>query len=385
MKKNLKKVLAAGLAASMVMGMSVPAFADVSAKDQNNEDITITKEWDDSSATITKYYKLAETSNLNAVSPEETFSFTIVKDDVQDAGVGITSENMPVPEITTSISYGDGDAGKTDKYKKDITINFNDADGNSIYEGVGVYTYKITETAGDTAGVFYYANDISLTVTVVQDSSGLIRVAAVHTEEETEKDAENSTYKLGEFYNTYSAGNLSINKTVTGNMGDQNKYFKVTVEFTAPADTKVNSDIAISSSSYESDEGETNPTIIEGNSWTEESVDLYIKHGETITLSNIPEGVSYTVEEADYTTTDGYDDATYSVDSATATTNSISDTIMVIKDTDDSIDDAVVITNNKGVVVDTGISLDNMPYIMVLAMVALGLVGFVSKKRSMEF
>ena len=49
------------------------------------------------------------------------------------------------------------------------------------------------------------------------------------------------------------------------------------------------------------------------------------------------------------------------------------------------VDDAVVITNNKGVVVDTGISLDNMPYIMVLALLALGLVGFVSKKRSMEF
>ena len=44
----------------------------------------------------------------------------------------------------------------------------------------------------------------------------------------------------------------------------------------------------------------------------------------------------------------------------------------------------MTITNNKGVEVDTGISLDNMPYIMMLAMAALGTLGFVSKKRKEE-
>lgn len=383
--KKMKKLLAGLMAATMVMSMSVTAFADVTAKDENNQDITISKTMDENQAKITKYYKLAETSNVAAISPAETFNFTISKIDVENAAVGITKDNMPVPKIDASVSYVKGDAGKStnDAYKKDINIYFNDDNNESIYKGVGVYKYIIEETAGDTTGVTYYANDIRLTVTVVQDTDGLIRVAAVHTEEETGKDDEESTYKLGEFSNTYSAGNLSINKTVTGNMGDQNKYFKVTVNLNAPENTKVKSDIAISASSY-SEDGNTNPTAITGNNWTETTVVLYIKHGETITLSNIPEGVSYTVVEDDYTETDGYDDATYSVDSSAATTESISDGIKV-GDDDGSIDDEVVITNNKGVMVDTGISLDNMPYIMVLAMVALGLVGFVSKKRSMEF
>ena len=47
--------------------------------------------------------------------------------------------------------------------------------------------------------------------------------------------------------------------------------------------------------------------------------------------------------------------------------------------------DNIIIVNNKGTEVDTGITLDNMPYILILTVVAIGAVGFVSKKRSSEF
>ncbi|MBR5268098.1 MAG: LPXTG cell wall anchor domain-containing protein [Lachnospiraceae bacterium] len=44
----------------------------------------------------------------------------------------------------------------------------------------------------------------------------------------------------------------------------------------------------------------------------------------------------------------------------------------------------VAITNTKGAVVDTGISLDNMPYLMALALTFIGGLGFISKKRKEE-
>ena len=101
--------------------------------------------------------------------------------------------------------------------------------------------------------------------------------------------------------------------------------------------------------------------------------DFYLKHGETITIANLPYGVTYTVVEDDYTTEakGGYDEASYVW--SDETNKKI-----------DSETDTVVITNNKGVTVDTGINLDSLPYIMILAVAALGMVGFVAKKRKEE-
>ena len=46
--------------------------------------------------------------------------------------------------------------------------------------------------------------------------------------------------------------------------------------------------------------------------------------------------------------------------------------------------DTVEITNNKGTTVDTGINLDSLPYVIIIAVVALALIAVVSKKRSAQ-
>ena len=85
---------------------------------------------------------------------------------------------------------------------------------------------------------------------------------------------------------------------------------------------------------------------------------------------NIPYDVTYTVVEKDYKTTDGYDAADYN----------FSDIDKKI----DSANDTVTITNNKGGTVDTGVILDNAPYILMLAVVAGGAMTLVIKKRREE-
>lgn len=327
---KLKKMITGVIAAAMVLSMSTTVFA-------NGVDTTK----DMPTVTITKSY---EAANAGTTSPEETFNFTIERTSVSDAAEGVTKENMPLPTIG-SVSYTQGEAGSTSK-AKDITVEL------PPYASVGIYTYTIKETAGDTAGVTYRGSDIRLVVTVQQGEDGFIRIAAVHTET-AGGDKTNSFDD-----NKYEAGSLSVKKNVTGNMGDRQKDFKVTVAFTAPAGKTVKGAITYTDG--------TNENSIAGN-WKEmKTVDIYLKHGETVTFSNIPYGVTYTVEEDDYTG-EGYDAASYK-----------------FEDQNKKIDTAteeVEITNNKGTSVDTGINLDSLPYIMILAVVAIALVAFFGKKR----
>lgn len=332
----MKKILSLALALVLVLSMSTVAFAT------NVEEKTYTNM---STVTLTKEYKL---TNAGTTSPAETFAFsTLTCTNVTDAANGVTTNNAPVPTIA-DVSYTAGEAGGKNA-RKNITITL------PTYDSVGIYTYTFSETDGGTAGVTYRSESITLVVTVIEQN-GKVRVAAVHTEGEG-KD------KSGEFNNEYSAGSLSVKKTVTGIMGDQQKKFNVKVTFNAPAGDTVRGDITYT-------DGTETKTIAGG--WTDsKKVEITLKHDETVTFTNIPYGVTYNVVEDDYTGDNGgYDEASYNFDDNNKKIDTASDN--------------VTITNNKGGVVDTGINMDSMPYILMLAVVFMGLFVFFSKKRKMR-
>ena len=335
----MKKLISLALALVLVLSMSTVAFA------AEGGETTYT---DMSTVTLTKEYKL---TNAGTTSPAETFSFSALTcTNVEDAGVGVTTSNAPVPTIA-SVSYTAGEAGG-ENAKKDITITL------PSYSAVGIYTYTFTETAGNTAGVTYREDAITLVVTVIEQG-GKVRVAAVHTEGDGEA-------KSGEFNNEYSAGSLVVKKNVTGIMGDQQKEFTVKVTFTAPSGKTVKEAITYI-------DGTETKTIAAGDGWTgSKEVEITLKHDETVTFTNIPYGVTYTVVENDYTAEadGGYDAASYNFD-----------------DNNKKIDTAsenVTITNNKDGNIDTGINMDSMPYILLLAVACMGLFVFISKKRMMR-
>ena len=86
-------------------------------------------------------------------------------------------------------------------------------------------------------------------------------------------------------------------------------------------------------------------------------------------FTNIPEGVSYKVEE---TRANGYDAPAYKVNTKEGNKGTI-----VGENTDKAI-----ITNNKETLIDTGVFMNNLPYLLVLIFAAACGVGFVvSKKR----
>ena len=325
----MKKILSIMFAIILALSMGTVALAE----EEKYEDM--------SNVTITKVYEL---TNPGTISPAETFTFSELKNfSVTDAAEGVTTDNMPTPTIS-SISYNLGDAG-SDNMSKTAFITLPDD-----YSSVGVYTYTFTENPGETAGVTYYDKEIKLVVTVLQGENGKLRVAAVHTETEGGEKADN-------FPNVYSAGSLAITKVVTGNMGDQSKYFNVTVTLNGEEGKEYAESYAVTGGSFSG-----NPESIKIDVPTE----FQLKHGDTITIENLPYGVTYTVVEDDYKT-EGYREAQIDFKDKNKTIDTASDT--------------VTITNTKNQDVDTGILLDNVPYVLLLACVFGGMSVFFAKRR----
>lgn len=290
------------------------------------------------------------------VSPAETFAFTINNTSVTDAAAGVDTTNMPTPTVD-SITYAAGGAGSADKSKLlNVTL--------PTYTSVGVYTYTIKETAGNTAGVTYLGDDITLVVTVQQVGDALVPTVAYHI----------GSTKPDHFENTYEAGSLDVTKTVTGNLGDRQKEFTVTVTFTAPTGKQVKESITYL-------DGTTAGAILP-TAWSQKtaadpytaSVNITLKHDETVTFDNVPYDVTYEVVEADYTGgTDKYDAPVYSGDGGSTGEGSM-----------DKPSENVGITNNKDAVVDTGIFVNNLPYIIIAVIVVCGFAVLLFGRRRRE-
>ena len=314
--KTVKKLMACLLAAAMMIGMSVPTFAA--------DTVTITKEYNATDGT----------------APAENFEFTITNESVTDAADGITTGHMPAPTVSEA-SFTEGAGNRT----ADITVTLPE------YKSVGIYTYKISETSANTAGVTYDTTPVYLKVTVTRDEqTGALKCDTAFRKGSTTADKLEGN---AAFSNKYEAGTLSIHKDVTGNLGDTSKYFEFKVTLEAPEGKTVNSTIGVGQTSYAS-----NPTSITIG----EETTFYLHDGETFSLSNIPYGVTYTVTETKaegYTTTvnntEG-NEVTNEVDEATETVNFV---------------------NDKNGEIDTGISLDSLPYILVFAGVAVAAVVMV--------
>lgn len=325
--KKTKKLLACLIAAATMLTMGSTVFAADAG----------TTYTDQSTVTIKKAYKL---TNEGTTSPAETFTLVQVGD-----GTVRDSEATSAPALgtITGATFAE-QAATVNGTPGEITVAL------PTYEHVGIYEYTLKEKEDkQTAGVTYYGNDIKLVVTVIQGENGKLRVAAVHTEAEGEKS--------DTFTNTYSAGKLNISKTVKGNLGDQSKYFEFKVTLTGEkGKTYAASSYAVSGGS-----NTANPTSIEIGKETT----FLLKHGETISIANLPYGVSYTVTE---TAADGY------------TTTKSGDTGSVNAD-----NQTAAFENSRNGEVDTGINLTTLPYILVFAgVIVIAGAAFITRRRKYE-
>ena len=314
----MKKLLIVLLTIAMVLGMSGTAFA---IGDDNEYT-------DMGSITIKKVVN-------GSGNPEETFNFTIGAGEVLEG----SAESAPVfSQNDFSITVGKGENEGTK------VVNLPDN-----FTKVGTYSYPITETVKDTAGMVYDTEDKELVITVINDGNGgLIRLVKM-LNVETQK-------KVDDFVNTFNSGNLYFKKVLEGNYTDPNDEFTVTVTLTAVEGKTLNPSAIV-----------TNGAVSAG--WDNENyVIVYKVNGgdkKDFTIQNIPYNVDYTVVETGF---DGYDPKyIVSYDNANGEMNA-----ELIETT---------ITNTRGIDVEVGVTLDNLPYVLTLVMALGGLVVFVLRKR----
>lgn len=339
----MKKFVSILLVLVLMMSLSVAAFAE-GTTDQGTTSTTPT---DQRTVTIKKVYTLVGAGT----SPAETFTLEQTDSCVVDG----EATSAPALGTITGASFIAG-AATVNGTTGDIIVAL------PSYNHVGIYEYTLQEVAGTTAGVTYYGNNIKLVVTVVNGNDGNLRIAAVHTESagETKSDS---------FTNTYAANSLTVKKVVDGNLGDKSKEFTATVTFTSSKEVKSTitgaAEIKPDNWTYNTETG----------IWTA-SANITIKHGDANdkTFNNIPAGVNYSV--AEIVGADGKVDGKYDV--------SYDNNKEGVITADAAASTTITNTYDKGSI-DMGVSMDSLPYILMLVVVGAAVVVIATRKKGEQF
>lgn len=403
------------------------------------------------------------------------------------SGDAYTVENMPAlaknsNNVTVSgnknivtINATKGSARKYNGQKNNnirTEIQLNDVNVEDGFKSVGDFWYKVVENSSKTTGVIYGTND-SISDNPAADNNGHDAAYYIHVQvvnnpaynastgsqkffrsvtlhkkapivTETDIDqitniqynnwaannyAVNDNVKVNDIQNTYYAGDLSITKVVSGNSGDKDKRFEVTVTFTKPEGTIIKSDITYRAANNKTDTTETDSTIANqianNNNWKKigfdtvilsnsleqayNTVKFWIKDGETVTFKNIPYGVNYTIKE----TRPENDTYTHSFSHLNNTKNATESTFNGKKTDADAVtvereetvtnetvansnwnaayatgfitdaSDTVTITNTKVSTIDIGVITSNAPYVAMLLLVAAAAFVFVHRRKNM--
>lgn len=201
------------------------------------------------------------------------------------------------------------------------------------------------------------------------------------------------------FYAHYkkATSNVTITKQVTGLLGDTNKEFAFSVSITQNGTAC------------------TGVTAKKGDQMVS-LTDFTLKHNETVTLENVPIGATIKVTEAapgkHYTVSatgqsgerDGSSDVTFTyaaaANTSTASDADEADLMLLSMDEDTTVDadavaladatdktvtnNAITVTNHCGLKPDTGVLLDTLPYIVILAVVAGGVALLMLRKHRKE-
>lgn len=206
------------------------------------------------------------------------------------------------------------------------------------YTTPGVYKYSITQTAGNSQGATYDDRPIGFEVLVSYNNSGGVYVekTGLSLVDGAKKDS---------FNNVFAFGDLIITNTVTGNLADVNGTFPITV--TLHADKNVTTQI-----NYTVNDGST--ISVNGNGWTDKEIQITgVRNNGTVHFYDLPAGITYSISE---TGAAGY----------TVSASPASGTIAAEQDS------AVSVTQTKEADINTGINLDSIPFLVLLAVVILG-------------
>lgn len=306
---------------------------------------------------ITKKYTTIGTSTT--VYPTETLEFEVIpeKDTYPDVTVGTgdkfvvdgsTNEyNIPV-NVPTAAEYGE--AGMY-HYTVQEKIPGNDDRSQAVTYDTTLYNVDVY--------VFYKIVDNKVT-------NELDQYIAIYTGEvQTSGKIET---KEDEIDNKYEVGELTVTKEIAGNLADPEKSFTIVVKLTS--DYRVASALDVKDSTG-SVVGATELGA------TEYIFTATLIGGQNIVIKDIPSGMQYEIEEVYITPIDSgaqmsyvNDPNAYVVDYGSSQTGAIGSTSM-----------AATVTNTKEISIPEGITVEFVPYMVIIALAGIALVALRLRRR----
>ena len=375
MNKMFKKVLAVVAAGAMTMGMAMPTFAAEGGK-------------------VTEAY-VSKTYNTE-VGKAEKFSFTATQ---VKAGTGIitTAANVTIPDISFT-------AEQTGTTKQRAKVNF------PTFTEAGEYEYTVTETQtadpavadGKHEKMIMSKAEYTMDVYVTENREGNLvidNIIVKKMRDDKGDDAQGTKVTdIGDtdtngfnFTNTYvqeagtgdkpstpgedytNYGSLNVSKTISvpeGVQAEANKEFDFTATFKFPDGTDANALGGVKGNG-------TDITLKQDGTYT-----FKLKTTEKMKFTGVPVGTKISVTES--ATPNYKGSAAVVINGAaqdTVTASKYDEAITVSEKSLGQKKNTVDVTNTYNYVPTTGIIMNTLPYVLMIALCGVALIAFVGFKR----
>lgn len=361
---KLKKFFAGVLAAAMMLTVGATAVLATNTTDS----MIVADNNGVANFTLTKKLMVAE-----GTAPQKmTFNFTVSgrdADAAKGAKAGTLGKDFTTQPSVTLEKTGNGQfTTSTTAYSQTFSIDLVKLLGDN-YNKVGKYAYTISENETKIPGITKDSHEYEMIVTVVNKEKDNLTSDTGYGYFVGMYDADGNKV-TAEFTNTYNSYSLEVEKTVKGNFGDLGDTFTFYITLGKEGGKDDNYATATVKVSDTNNSANNATWTIGGGQQT-----VTLKHGQTITVSNLPVGVTYTVTEKKTN-----DDSTAWVYKTTGEAVANAENVLPSITADNSSNKVEIVNEHEGTP-DMGVVLDNAPYIAMLAIVAIGGVALMLNKR----
>lgn len=375
-----KKMLAIVAAGAMTMGLAMPTSVFAAEGD------TATK--------VTEAY-ISKTYNTE-VGKAEKFSFTATQN-TEGTGLVKTAASVTIPDI----SFTTAQTGTT---KQRAKVNF------PTYREAGEYEYTVTESQtadpavinGDHEKLIMSKAEYTMDVYVTEnEKTGALEISNIIVKRTKDDAGENANdvkvTDIGDddangfnFTNTYvqeagtgtdptnpdptydTDGSLNVTKAINANGGtvDVEKAFDFTATFTFPKGTDANTLGGVKGA--------------DGNKITINEDGTYkftLKANGNMKFTGVPVGTKISVVESATPNYKGSAESVFNGQSQTKVEASKYDEAITVKNTLGQKQNKVDVTNTYDYVPTTGIIMNTLPYVLMIALCGAALMAFVAFKR----
>jgi hypothetical protein len=406
--KKFKRAISVALASLMTVGMGAISASVVSADTTTYDSLSITKDVAVQSETT----KLPEEKFVFTMTPVENLTGNDASGNKLETGPALTT-----PTVKIAFDENDTSTKEGSYYIFEDTGSFTFDDtflGN--FDHAGVYRYEVKETGAED----YDGGALSSAAYIEFDTTTYYVDLYVSEQAEDEfavtnivRSIEGKTGKPNDikFTNTFNCADLKIEKTVEGTEYKKGDLYDFYILIPVGGTTiELKSGMTFTAQIYDSnglvndDRSDTDGNIeikVNGSAITDDvktyGTKFQLKNGEYLEINDLPTTMIYKViEDTDYTDANGvaFSDKKYSVSyqyeeigkKSTATSDNntkLGESVeeSEVQGTINTTSNSVTFINERTVDVPEGISLDVLPYALIVLVAACGGVLFVIKRK----